>query len=197
MIKVNLYVGRKPFQLPVIAGIDLGALSFKGLGVAFFISLLPGFLLDSSQQEEIEQANNKVSTVQLQLAKLKKEEKSYGSVREEIEALKKQEEKLAEKLVVVRKIIKQKRNPMKIMLYIAQNIPDDVWLKKLEITDSTLTIIGESKTYTSIGVFIENLRSSVFFNRDVNLKSSQTTTDEKEKRRIESFEVVGNIKIFG
>lgn len=197
MIKVNLYVGKKPFQLPVVAGIDLAALNIKGIIVAVILMFIPDLVLDGQYQQEIEQAESEISAIQLKLKQVQKEERSYGSVREEIEELKRQEGRLADKLVVVRKIIKQKRNPMKILLYVAENIPADIWLQSMEINGTSITIKGESKSYKSIGVFIENLKSSVFFGRDINIKQSQTKTDDSSKRRTEIFELIGNIQNFG
>jgi hypothetical protein len=43
-------------------------------------------------------------------------------------------------------------------------------------------------SYTSVGNFVNNLRSSVFI-REANIKSTTSNVRESDKRRIESFEI--------
>jgi len=51
-----------------------------------------------------------------------------------------------------------------------------------------MTVKGEALSYTSVGNFVNNLRSSVFI-KDANIKSTTSNVRETDKRRIESFEI--------
>ncbi len=197
MLRVNLYVGKKPFKMPVIAGVDTGAISFKGLALAWLISFAPDFVFKEEWQQEMDSTTTINKQLQLKLKKLQKEERGYGQIQAEIEELKKQEKRLARRLGQVKILIKQKINPMKVLLYFAKNIPEDVWLENLNMTGSKISVKGRSSSYKSIGVLIENLKSSVFFDATLKLQKSETITDPVTSKRIESFELTGRVINFG
>ena len=116
------------------------------------------------------------------------------AIEEQVAALKAQETKLAKKLVVVKQIINKRQNPFQVFYYLAQNIPPDVWLTRLELDDKRLVLTGHSKTWKSIGKFLENIKSSIFFSKD--LQYQQPPGADKGKERIESFMIVANIARF-
>ena len=47
---------------------------------------------------------------------------------------------------------------MRILYYIAQNIPENVWLTNVVLKGDTFTLEGESSDYPSVGLFWENLK---------------------------------------
>ena len=106
----------------------------------------------------------------------------------QIRELKAQEENLGKKLTAVKQAISEKKNPAPILLYIAKNIPSELWIKELVIEDEKMTIKGEALDYTSIGNFVNSLRSSVFI-REANIAGTNSAVRESDKRRIETFEV--------
>ena len=85
-----------------------------------------------------------------------------------------------EKLKAVNEVLKLKKNPVNLLLYISKNISTDLWIDKLSITKGgTLEIQGGSNSYKSIGVFIESLNQSIFFDKSIKLIKSQTQTLSK------------------
>lgn len=196
MIEINLIVGKKPFKMPTLLGVDLAILNLKMIGLAILISFVPGMFLEGGREEEINAANEEVSQLRSQANKLERKVDENKGIQDQVDALNRQEKKLAERLGVVKEIIKLKKNPMNIMLYVAKNIPEDVWIIEFDLTGKNLTLKGQARNYKSIGLFIENLKNSVFFNKDLIMKSSQTIEKPETNSRVEQFEIVGTIARF-
>jgi Tfp pilus assembly protein PilN len=106
----------------------------------------------------------------------------------QIRELKAQEENLSKKLTAVKQAISEKRNPSNLLIYIAKNIPTDLWILDLNIDNDLMVIKGEALSYGSVGTFLTNLRSSVFI-RDAIIKGTTSEVRASDKKRIEKFEV--------
>jgi Tfp pilus assembly protein PilN len=193
MIKVNLYVGKKPFRMPVVAGVDTANLPIKGLILVYIISLLPDMFIKEEWQNEIQQIELQVGKERQLQRSLSRKARNLEKIQDEIDRLAQKEQMLSDKLNVVKELMKIKKNPMKILLYISKNIPTDLWIESLEIRNDKLVIKGNSKSYKSIGIFMENLKNSTFFQSSVRLSRSQTITDPATKKRLEVFEIQANI----
>lgn len=196
MIEINLIVGKKPFKMPTLLGVDLALLNLKLIGVAILISFLPAMFLESGREEEVAKASEEINQLQGQVTKLERKNEGNKSIQEQVDALAKQEKKLAERLGVVKEIIKLKKNPMNVLLYISKNIPEDVWLLSLDIQQNNIVIKGQALSYKDIGVFGENLKNSIFFNKDLGLKNSRTIEATGNQPRVEEFELSGSIARF-
>jgi Tfp pilus assembly protein PilN len=196
MIEINLIVGKKPFKMPTLMGIDLAVLNLKMLGLAILLSFLPGMFLEGGREEEITALNDEVATLQSTVNKLDKKADENKTIQEQIDALNRQEKKLAERLGVVKEIIKLKKNPMSVLLYIAKNIPEDVWINSLELKDNTIIIKGSALSYKDIGVFVEILKNAIFFNKDLGMRNSKTVEAKDGMPRVEEFELGGTIARF-
>src|SRR5690606_29865033 len=129
-----------------------------------------------------------IQAVEMKVASLKRKIAASQDMERQIKELQAQEENLEKKLAAVKQAISEKKNPATLLLYIAKNIPSNLWILDLSIDDNQMTVKGEALDYTSIGNFINSLRSSVFIS-DANIVSTSSATREADKRRIESFEV--------
>lgn len=196
MIEINLIVGKKPFKMPTLMGVDLGLLNLKLIGLAILLSFVPGLFLEGGREEEVAKASEEITQLQTQVTKLERKNEGNKSIQEQVDALAKQEKKLAERLGVVKEIIKLKKNPMSVLLYVAKNIPEDVWLLSLEIQNNNIVIKGNALSYKDIGVFVESLKNSIFFNKDLALKNSRTIEATASQPRVEEFELSGSIARF-
>ena len=196
MIEINLIVGKKPFKMPTIMGVDMALINVKMIAAAILLSFVPGALLESGWEPELAAANQQVTDISQKISSLEKKNDANKTIQEQVDALTRQEKKLAERLGVVKEIIKLKKNPMGIMLYIAKNIPEDVWLVSLELENNSIKLKGQSLTYKSIGIFIENLKNSVFFNKDIIMTGSRTIEGKEGQARVEEFDITGTITRF-
>lgn len=188
MIKINLSIGAKKEGGLNLGGFDFTKIKIKAVLLAIVLIYAPDFFLLPYYEEELTKTNEQLNTKSVNLTSLKRKVQQSENLEKQITELKLQEETLGQKLIAVKKAISEKRNPSALLLYIAKNIPTDLWIRDLQIDDTTMTIKGESLDYSSIGNFVNSLRSSVFI-REANITSTVNTLRETDKRRIENFEV--------
>lgn len=194
MIEINLLTGKKEGGLAAI-GFDPSKINVKMLVVAFLVLWVPEPFLVEMWDSEIAKVAEKNSALKKEYFKYKKRVKSMQSIEEQVKALKEQERKLARKLEVVKEIINKRQNPFKVFFYLSNNIPKDVWLTEMELSDKTLTMTGYSRSWKSIGKFLENLKNSIFFDKNIQYEqpASEGNTDNQ---RIEAFTIVAKIARF-
>lgn len=195
MIKINLSNAKKQVDISNIGGFDFTKLKIKALLLVIAIIYVPDFVLVPMWQEERDSVSQELNVKQSKLSGLKRQVAQSQDMDKQIRELKAQEENLGKKLTAVKQAISEKRNPSSILLYIAKNIPPELWIKELDINQDQMTIKGEALDYTSIGNFVNSLRSSVFI-REANIAGTSSAVRESDKRRIESFEVKFSIARF-
>ncbi|MBF0311793.1 MAG: PilN domain-containing protein [Oligoflexia bacterium] len=193
MIEVNLLGDKKSYKLPTLLGIDLSLLPIKGILIVYGFSFLLPVLVDYYANKNKILRNN-VMALNEEIAKANEEGKKLDFLKEEVEKIETQEQRLNEKLNVVKKILKIKKNPLNIMLFIARKVNEDLWITSFAIENDILSISGESLSYKSVGDFINDLKNSIFFeNGVVKLDESNTKVDELSSRRVESFKISAKI----
>lgn len=188
MIKINLKSSSKQVDISNLGGFDFTKLKIKPLLLVIALIYIPDFVLVPMWETERAQAEEVVNTKQAKLNSLKRQVAQSIDLEKQIKELKAQEETLGQKLTAVKQAISEKRNPSAILLYIAKNIPPEIWIKELIIDQEEMLIKGEALDYTSIGNFVNSLRSSVFI-RDANIAGTSSIVRESDKKRIETFEV--------
>lgn len=188
MIKINLSASQKQMDMSNLGGFDFTKIKYRAVILALVIMYLPDFFITPLWDSEFEARNAELQQLQGQSTSLKRKVAQSANMEKQIVELKAQEENLGKKLTAVKQAISLKRNPANLLLYIAKNIPQDLWVKELSIEKETMVVKGEALSYTSVGNFVNNLRSSVFI-KDASIKSTTSTVRESDKRRIESFEI--------
>ena len=188
MIKVNLSLAQNQMDISNVGGFDFTKIKFVLVGIAIVVVYVPDFTIKTYWEEEAQAKNDELAALQGKLSDKRREVSKFGDLERQIKELQAQEENLGKKLVAVKQAISLKRNPSNLLLYIAKNIPEDLWIKEMTLEESKLVIKGEALSYTGVGSFVNNLRSSVFVS-DANIKSTTSNVRESDKRRIETFEV--------
>lgn len=192
MIEINLAKKKQEINF---AGVDLTKLNYKFLVLAIVIKVMAPGTYEDTFTEKKKNLNSLIDKEKQEIAKIKKEEKRLKELKEQIEAFKERTKELEKRSVQVEKILKIKTNPNKLLEKVARSLPEDVWMKTIGIKNKRLTLIGLSVSYQSIGVLIEKLRESPFF--DERLKESSQKNIERqldgEKVRLLEFTVSGPI----
>ncbi len=198
MIEINLLEQKKPLKIPIVLGVDLSKINYKLLLVGIILSYVPEYTYYPILAEEIVKKNVEITSLNEELGKLEADIKGNEAIKNQLDAFNKQVEKLKERSDQVEKIIKTRTNPRKILERIARNIPEDMWLNKMEIgKDKKVTFEGLSSSYKSIGNFIVLLNESLFFGKSITLADSRTEEDSTNKgRRLELFKIIGTIETF-
>jgi Tfp pilus assembly protein PilN len=195
MIKINLSPGKKQVDISNVGGFDFTKLKIKLVIIACVAFYVPDFTLVPMWEDEFNVRSQELTTLQAASTSLQRKVSQSAAFEKQIRELKIQEENLGKKLTAVKQAISQKRNPANLLLYISKNMPDDLWITELVIDGETMQVKGEALNYTSVGNFVNNLRSSVFI-RDANIKSTTSNVRESDKRRIETFEILFAIARF-
>lgn len=188
MIKINLSTAKKQLDVSNIGGFDLTKLKIKAVLLVIVLLYVPDFVIVPMWTQSEEDAAAELDAKMKTVGSLKRKVNEAKNYENQIKELKAQEEALEKKLVAVKEAISFKKNPSALLLYIAKNTPPDMWIKDLMIENDVLTIKGEALDYTSIGNFVQSLRSSVFI-RDASVGQQSQYVRESDKTRIEVFDV--------
>ena len=199
MIEINLIGKKKSFELPTVLGINLNAINFNVLVIAYLSTMAPDWLMTPYFQEWEKNIGDKIKVKQTTLSKLKTEIKRNGNLEEQLDAFNKQIDKLKQRSVQVESIIGQKTNPQKLLERVARSIPEDLWFTVIEISsEDEVTFEGYSNTYKSIGDFIQAANNTPFFGKSLIL-SSQEVKEEKDVEkefRLEKFKIEGKVQTY-
>jgi Tfp pilus assembly protein PilN len=188
MIKINLTAAKKETDFSNLGGIDFTRVKIVPVMIAIVLLYAPDFTLAPMWEEEFNAKTNEFTSLQSKLNGLKRKVSQSATLERQIRELQAQENNLAKKLTAVKQAISEKRNPSNLLVYIAKNIPQDLWILELNIDNEVMTVKGQALNYVSVGNFVNNLRSSIFI-KDANIKNTTSTVRESDKRRIESFEI--------
>jgi Tfp pilus assembly protein PilN len=197
MIEINLSVGKKTGEGAKIAGIDPSWINPKMMLIAFIAIFVPDFTFYPMLKAELEDLNKEQVVVNQQIKDYSKKLQEVQSLERKIADLNEREKRLARKLVIVKEIIKKKNNPFSILHYIAKNTPENVWIKELSLNGNSLVLTGLSGDWKSIGVFLENLKNSIFFdNKSIKYSKPLNMKLKPSELRFESFKIDINIVRF-
>lgn len=194
LIEVNLKKGKKIIQLPTFMGVEISVINFKLL----FLSLVLYFFMPPFFQDYLAQD---LAKIQKELVTINEKQQSLAAAAQNVQAIKTQVELYAQKEKIVEekrnyvnKILELRKNPQTFLLFIAKNIPEDLWLSSLQIENDEAILDGYSKTYKSITQFLEILNESIFFKTRPILEDSQTKTEAGGEKRKEYFKIKASIK---
>ncbi len=198
MIEINLIPQTKTFKMPTVLGVDLAVINFKVLIATYIICWFAESYLLETFEAELTEKNQIIEKMTADLTEIRSSLQGTANLRQELEAYNKQVERLKERSTQVGLIINEKTNPRPLLETIARTLPADMWVDRVEVSiDKKIVMIGGADSYSSIGNFIISTNETTFFNNLV-LSSSTTEeiTDGGVPRRIESFEIRGNIASF-
>ena len=192
MIKINLSTAQKQLNMTNVGGFDFTKIKIKAVALAIIILYAPDFFLIPMWEQERIDKQSLVDSTTTELSSLKRKIGQAAELEKQIQDLKEQERILTEKLAVVKQILSEKRNPSSLLIYLAKNIPREVWVNEMVFANDELKIMGESLDYASIGKFLESVKSSVFI-REASVTKSESIVRESDRMRVERFEI--NFKI--
>lgn len=158
MIEINLSPSRNDTNLANVGGINFSLLNVKMLLLALFVLYVPEVFLESHYEELIQTEQAEQVKLNQEYRKIRGKVAGLQNIEKQVQALKSQEEKLAKKLEVVKEIINKRQNPFNVLKYVAQNIPEGVWLVDLNLEGNQLALRGYSQNFKNIGKFLENLK---------------------------------------
>jgi len=196
MIKINLSPKHKENAIAKLGGLNLSLINLPLLALFFASIYIIEPIIDLVYEDDIKLAEQVFSEKNNLYKKQQQELNDKQAIRKQVEELNAQEAQLTQKIDIVKQIVEKRQNPFIVLKYIADNTPSDVWITELEIDDRNLKMLGYSKSWKSIGDFIENLKSSIFFNGNINFQKPVSLPNEINKNRVETFEITTSIVSF-
>lgn len=193
MIEIDLSPEKKGLDLSNIGGLDLTKINLKGLFIALLFMYVPDSFIRSYYQEQKDKINTVAVSLRKDLRKLSTRIKQLNNIEKQVDELNAQEKRLSARLGVVKQIISKRQNPINVLMYIAKNTPNKLWITSMDLIDKSLTIEGESQSYKDIGKFIDNLKSSIFFDRNISYEQNKTKVAQS---RFDSFIIKAKIVRF-
>lgn len=197
MIEINLYPG-KGTGTDEASSLDFNDISKKGMLAAFLIYLIAQMGAPYFYSLKIGGLDNRLNGMRQDLTSIKGKMGQLKELRREIEAAKQEEKLLYDQLNIIKEVTNDKRNPMRILLFLARNLPENTWVTGFSMKGRDITIEGRSFSYNLIGKLFNAFEDSVFFSVRPNLTTQSAKSGENTDtgRRLEEFKIVGNVKQF-
>ena len=198
MIKINFIEKKKRQQEVVFAGVNIREIRWVPLliGAIWYTFDFDTMILNGLFESREKLVNDEITKLTAEKNKLMQEKVGLKSLDDEIKKFELVEKRLQTRLVAVKDVISQRKNPQGIMLYISKSIPSDVWLSDFSINQSDFELSGKSSNYRSIGTFLEALRGSTYFDSELRLASTSTEQAKESNKRSEVFKIQGKISRF-
>ncbi len=120
-------------------------------------------------------AKNREAKINKQLIVMQEELKQLNTMVGEIDKLKQQKEKLAQKLSVIKDLDKGRLGAAIILGELCQLTPEKAWLESLEKSDKSLKLTGVALDNDTIANFMTQLERSKYFG-NIELEASEQVT---------------------
>lgn len=127
--------------------------------VLVLIGPLGLYLYENSQIPEFK---NQISQIQVKIADLKQFNDKKKGLAEEIKKFEEDQAKLNTQMNFMKQITNDKINELKLFKYLQDNIPESVWVNKLELKGTELSLSAEGDVDSDINRFIEKLGGATF-----------------------------------
>lgn len=189
MIEINLSPSKKSTSITNFGGIDLSHINVKMMLFAFLFMYIPESFLVDYFDSQIAKSNAEFQKLNSELRKLNNKVRGMSNIQKQVDALAEQEKKLSQKLNTVKEIINRRQNPYQVMKYLVNNIPDDLWLESITLQNNTLTLLGYSKNWKSIGGYLEAMKNSIFFAKQIEYSRPDNMSPEYMGQRVEVFSI--------
>ena len=196
MIEINLSPKGSGANLDNIGGFNLSLLNVKLVVLSIIALYGIEMFVESYFEGELSQLEAQQLAITNEQRSVATKLRALANIKKQVEDLNKQEAVLAKRIEVVKEIVGKRQNPFKVLKYVAENTPKDIWLDEVELDNNKLLLKGNSKSWKSIGEFLQNLKTSIFFNTNVTYKKPSGAPEVFKGQRVEAFEIEATVVRF-
>ena len=140
------------------------------MGVSLAVSLAVVALMHWSVKSDIEQSVRLAAQTQKQVDQ-------FGPQLKQVEEYRKVKTDIERKLDVIERLSDARSGPVHVFDELAAQIPERVWLNKIDILDGQITVQGMSLDNELVALFLTGLEDSSYFKNVELLKTEAKTTD--------------------
>ncbi|HEX6097758.1 MAG TPA: PilN domain-containing protein [Thermoanaerobaculia bacterium] len=91
------------------------------------------------------------------------EAKKLEAIIKEVENYQKRKDSLQQRIDLINQLKQNQKGPVRIMDQISRDLPDLVWLDRMEITGGRITLAGRGLNPNAIALFVENVKNDPYF----------------------------------
>ena len=91
------------------------------------------------------------------------EAKKLEAIIKEVEEFTKRKDSLQQRIDLINQLKQNQKGPVRIMDQISKDLPDLVWLDRMEITQGRITLSGRGLNPNAIALFVENVKNDPYF----------------------------------
>jgi len=195
MIKINLKTQTQSSGA-FLGNIDISVFNFPMIILATLFLALGPMILDGYLKSDRAKIQSYIDEVSEKIKQQNEELASLKDVEEKIAKMQSEEASIKNRVQVLQGLLKEKSNPMRILHYIADHIPSNLWMNKLEMSNKKVLIDGNTLEYASIGVFVKSLNESIFFDKSAKLDTYGTKQNNENTLRLEEFKISAHVARF-
>lgn len=97
------------------------------------------------------------------IAQREVEAQKLEQIIKEVEEYQKRKDSLQQRIDLIEQLKQNQKGPVRIMDQISRDLPDLVWLDRMEITAGTISLSGRGLNPNAIALFVENVKNDPFF----------------------------------
>jgi len=91
------------------------------------------------------------------------EAKKLEAIIKEVEDYQKRKDSLQQRIDLINQLKQNQKGPVRIMDQISRDLPDLVWLDRMEITGGRISLSGRGLNPNAIALFVENVKKDPYF----------------------------------
>ncbi len=154
MIKINLVGERKRPVTPSPAA-RTGGFEGASIGNWLLIGLIVLGIL--SALGHMWYLNGKIKDKEAEVAEAQREVDELEPYIREVEAFKAKKAELERKVEVINQLKANQHGPVRVMDHVSRALPELLWLNRMEVAPTTITLAGQAFNTNAVANFIENL----------------------------------------
>lgn len=175
MIRINLLAeGKKPVvtKKKQVAGGGIKAI-LRSENLAFYVLLLVAVIGAAVLGLQYLLKESRIATLTEEVQTFQAEVDELEPIIREVEEFKAKKVELERKVQVINRLKANQRGPVRIMDYVSRALPELLWLDRMQVGETTITISGEAFNTNAVANFMENLDRFPEFREPVLRDTSQ------------------------
>ena len=190
MTRINLIAGERR---PVKAGarsFDIGQkMTVIGSVLVLITVLLIGWRYWALTQHE--------GQLESDFEAARREETRLAEVLKQVTEFEAQRAQLQQRVALIGELRRGQTAPVHMVDQISRSLPDMTWLVSLRQEGYDVTIEGRSTTLSALSDFVSNLEATRYFERPVEIVSSEVATGQKAGPDLINFTIKGKFQMSG
>jgi Tfp pilus assembly protein PilN len=122
-----------------------------------------------------------------QIATAQAEATRLHSIIQQVQQFEQQKAQLQQRVVLIEQLRKSQKGPVHMLDQVSRSLPAMMWLTNIKQDNEAIVIDGKSTTQTGVSDFVNNLESSGYFKKSVDIVSSTTDAPTNTTPEIVKF----------